>query len=290
MAIKVQAFRVKLKVRHVTRLLLTTILTCFISCGMQDTQPNVKEAIAGNWLVLYPDHQRNNAIQTAIYAKAQDSIVNLMGLKLISFNEGGKCQLVDSLFRKTGNWNVNLNELTVRGAGKGWDNFEGRMIGFRNDTLQVVEYIPLRGDSIRIVWFMKKINAGDKAARLFEEDLNAWRKKTSASETKKQLAVKVKQMLEYYALYFEVVSEESAYFVGSRAALPIRYYQHAAGLLPFDDQDAFSQVFFNRQNAAAAYDILEDAIIKDMKKPFPRGKDYVIEYSKFLSRVAGRIQ
>ena len=72
--------------------------------------------------------------------------------------------------------------------------------------------------------------------------------------------------------------------------MPIRYYQHAAGLIPFDDQDAFSRLFFNRENAAAAYDILEDAIIKDMKKPFPRGKDYVIEYSKFLSRVAGRIQ
>ena len=291
MAIKAQAFRGTLEVGLVTRLLsITILLTCSISCGMRDHQPNIKEAIAGNWLLLYPDHQRNSAIQTAIYAKAQDSIVNLMGLKLISFKEDGKCQLIDSLYRKTGNWKVNQNELTVNGAGKGWDIFEGRMIGFRNDTLQVVEYIPLRGDSIRIVWFMKKINGGDKAARLFEEDFNAWRKKTSASESKKQLAARVRQMLEYYALYFEVVSEESAYFVGSRAALPIRYYQHAAGLLPFDDQDAFSRVFNNGQNAAAAYDILEYAIIKDMKKPFPRGKDYVIEYSKFLSRVAGRIQ
>ena len=98
--------------------------TCFIACGFSRDQPNINEAIAGNWLVLYPDHQRNNAIQTAIYAKAQDSIVNLMGLKLITFTEDGKCQLIDSLYRQTGNWKVYLNELAVNGAGKGWESFD----------------------------------------------------------------------------------------------------------------------------------------------------------------------
>ena len=266
------------------------LVACFIACRFANHQPNVNEAISGNWLLLYPDHQRNNVLQTAIYAKAQDSIVNLMGLKLITFSEDGKCQLIDSLYRQTGTWKVNQNELTVNGAGKGWENFEGRMIGFRNDTLQLVEYIPLRGDSVRIVWFLKKIDGGDKAAALFEEDLNAWRKRSAASETKKQLRAKVKEMLQYYALYFEVVADESAYFVGSRASLPIRYYQHAAGLIPFNDQDAFSRYFYNRQNAAAAYDILEDAFLKDMKKPFPKGDNYVIEYSRFLSRLARRIE
>jgi hypothetical protein len=265
-------------------------LACTAACRFTKQQPDVNEALTGNWIVLYPDHQRNNASQTALYARSQDSIVNLMGLKLISFHEKGKFQLIDSLYRQAGSWHVNQNELAVNGGGKGWEQFEGRMIGFRNDTLQLVEYIPLKGDSVRIVWFLKKVTDDNKAAVLFEEPFNEWRKKPLAAETKKQLANKVKDMLEYYAVYFEVLSDESVYFIGSRAALPFRYYQHGAGLIPFNERDAFSKCYYNKEDASKAYDILEDAYLKDRKKPFPTGNNYVIEYSKFLRRLAGRIE
>jgi len=262
----------------------------FAACKFNKQQPDVNEAITGNWIVLYPDHQRNNDFQTALYAGLQDSIVNLMGLKLVSFVESGRFQLIDSLYRQTGSWQVKQNELAVKGGGKGWERFEGRMISFRNDTLQLVEYIPLKEDAARIVWFLKKINDNDKGAALFEKASNEWRKKPSVPEPKKQLANKVKKMLEYYALYFEVLSNESNYFIGRRAALPFRYYQHGAGLVPFNERDAFSRFFYNKEDASKAYDILEDAYLKDRKRPFPRGDDYIIEYSKFLRRLAGRIE
>jgi hypothetical protein len=277
-------------VSPVRNVLLLLFFASAAACKFGRQQPDVNEALIGNWILLYPDHQRNNAYQTAVYARAQDSIVNLMGLKLITFRQDGKFQLVDSLYRQTGSWQVKQNELAVKGAGKGWEGFEGRMIGFRNDTLQLVEYIPLKGDSVRIVWFLKKIPADDKAALLFEEAFNRWRKKPSAPEGKKQLANKVKEMLEYYAVYFEVLSKESVYFIGSRAALPFRYYQHSAGLIPFNAHDKFSSYFYDKEDASKAYDILEDAYLKDRKKPFPKGENYVIEYAKFLQRVAGRIE
>ncbi len=264
--------------------------TAINACKSGSQQPDVYEALTGNWIVLYPDHQRNNAYQTALYARAQDSIVNLMGLKLMTFMKDGRFQLIDSLYRQTGRWQVELNELAVRGGGKGWDQFQGRMIGFRNDTLQLVEYIPIKGDSVRIVWFLKKVRGDDKAAVLFEEEYNEWRKKPSGPEPKKELANKVKQILEYYAMYFEVLADESVYFIGSRAALPFRYYQHSAGLIPFNERDAFSRHYYNKEDASKAYDILEDAYLKDRKRPFPKGDDYVIQYSKFLRRLAARIE
>jgi hypothetical protein len=259
------------------------------SCRFSESKPGVEEALTGNWIMLYPDHQRNDPFLTSVYAKSQDSIVNLMGLKLISFKEKGSFQLMDSLYRNTGKWNVRMNELQVTGAGSGWEYFNGRLIGFRNDTLQLVEYIPLQDDSVRIVWFMKKINAGDKASSLFEEENNIWRKKAVTKESRSMLAKKLKQVLEYYSLYFEVISEESMYFIGGRTPLPFRYYQHGAGLVPFDDKDAFSRLFYNKEDAAIAYDLLEDAYLKDRKKEFPKGDNYVIEYAKFLRRLAGRL-
>src|SRR5687767_10616655 len=63
------------------------------ACKFGKQQPDVNEALTGNWIMLYPDHQRNNEHQTALYARSQDSIVKLMGLKLITFSEKGKFQL-----------------------------------------------------------------------------------------------------------------------------------------------------------------------------------------------------
>ena len=260
------------------------------SCRFGKQKPDVNEALTGNWLLLYPDHQRNDEIHTEIYARSQDSIVNLMGLKLLSFKEKGVFQLMDSLYRKAGSWKITGNELLVTNGGKGWEQFNGKLIGFRNNTLQLVEYILLGSDSIRIVWFLKKVDRGEKGSELFEEENNSWRRKPVAKESKAALKKKLKKILLFYSSYFEMVSHESSYFVGSRAALPFRYYQHGAGLIPFNEKDAFSRFFYNREQARAAYDFLQDAYLKDRKKAFPKGENYVIEYAKFFHRLAGRVE
>lgn len=266
-----------------------TLLCIAASCKFSKSKPNMEEALTGNWIMLYPDHQRNDPFLTKVYARSQDSIVTLMGLKLISFKEKEVFQLMDSLYRHAGKWNVSMNELQVTGGGRGWDLFNGRLIGFHNDTLQLVEYIPLEGDSIRIVWFMKKINDADKASSLFEEEHNRWRKPPVAKESRPMLRKKLREVLEYYSLYFEVISEESIYFIGGRTPLPFRYYQHGAGLVPLSEKEAFSNLFYNKEDATLAYDLLQDAYLKDRKKEFPKGNNYVIEYAKFLHRLAGRL-
>ena len=97
-------------------------------------------------------------------------------------------------------------------------------------------------------------------------------------------------MLDYYSLYYEMVSKESAYFSQSRVFLPLRYYQHSIELRSFTEKSSFSQLFKNQQQAKDAYYILEAAFEKSKREKFPAGQDFVIEYSLFLKRLANKIE
>ena len=105
----------------------TVIIILFLSsCTFWQTrEQDPVKAIAGNWLILYPEHELTTADQRKAYTKAQDSIVSLLGLKTISFLEGGAFFQSDSIFKPAGNWHFNPENknLFIRNAGKGLDFF-----------------------------------------------------------------------------------------------------------------------------------------------------------------------
>ena len=83
-----------------------------------------KDEIKGNWLILYPQHILKTDKQRKKYGKAQDSIVNIMGLKLVSFKSNGEFLQTDSLFGDHGKWTINdTGSLKITSAGKGFENF-----------------------------------------------------------------------------------------------------------------------------------------------------------------------
>lgn len=268
-------------------LFLSSIII-FSSCGFwqQKEEVNLSEAIKGDWLILYPDHELKTAEQRKIYGEAQDSIVSLFGLKTISFNDKAAFLQTDSIFRPAGKWHLNPenNNLFIRDAGKGLDFFQGNLISIKRDTMQIVENISLGGQVIKLTWFLKRIT-DKKNSLLFNPGENWWRKKI-AGETDTQLRKKIKAMLAYYSLYYEMVSKESAYFSQSKVFLPFSYYQHAIGLKPFNEKSNFSQLFYNTQQAAQAYTILSEAMDNIKGEPFPSGENFVIEYSKYMKQLA----
>ncbi len=150
--------------------------------------------------------------------------------------------------------------------------------------MRVVETITISGQPIKLTWHLKRI-ADKKRSALFDDDVNEWRKKNGTT-TDEQLRKKVKAMLEYYSLYYEMVSIESIYFSQSKVLLPFSYYQHAMGLKPFKEESEFSRLFYNVLQAEKGYQILSAAFDKLKNEPFPSGKDFVIEYSKFMKRMA----
>jgi hypothetical protein len=268
------------------RMWFVVFVFCLTSCGNNGKMPEMSEALTGNWLLLYPDHDTRTKAQNAFYASAQDSLVRLMGLKLVSFKPGGIFLQMDSLFTSSGRWELNTNEVSVKNGGTGWEQFNGRLIGFIKDSLRMVEYIHFNDDSVRVVWVLKKIRDDARASSLFEEAENRWREKPVRPQTDAELRNKLKQMLKYYSLYYELVSRESIYFTGSRVMLPFQYYQHGTGLMPYDEKHPFNRLFYNTADARRAYTMLEE--IFDTEN-FPAGKDYVIEYAVFMKRLAEKL-
>lgn len=270
--------------------LLMAMIFLFSSCTfLSREKKDYSIDIIGDWLILYPDHDPDNTQQRKLYGIAQDSIVALLGLKTISFKEKGIFLQTDSLFKPAGKWNLNPenNNLFIRNGGKGLDFFAGNLASIDHDTMQIVETILLGDQKIKLTWFLKRIT-DKKSLGLFEEGKNWWRKK-SGIETDAQLRKKVKAMLRYYSLYYEMVSEESTYFSQSRVFLPFKYYQHSMGLRPFNEKSIFSSFFFSAQQAGQAHAILSGAMGKIQHKSFPSGKDFVIEYSMFMDKLAEHI-
>jgi hypothetical protein len=269
------------------------INTCllFSSCTfLKKEKKDFSKAIIGDWLILYPEHELTNAEQRKLYTAAQDSIVALLGLKTISFRDKGVFLQTDSLFKPPGKWNLNPenNNLFIRNGGKGLDFFAGNLTGIHHDTMQIVETILLDDEKIKLTWFLKRIS-DKKALTLFDGEKNWWRKK-SGIETDVQLRKRIKAMLHYYSLYYEMVSKESAYFSQSRVFLPFKYYQHSMGLRAFNDKSNFSHFFYTTQQAEQAHAILSGAMDKIRNKSFPSGKDFVIEYAMFMNKLAEQIE
>ena len=264
----------------------------FVSCvSKKDDNFIPKEAIKGNWLILYPQHILKTDLQRKIYGRAQDSIVNFMGLKLISFNDNGEFLQTDSLFGVHGKWAINdTGSLKISSAGKGFENFTGVVAGIKNDTILIEELVSLESEPIKLIWHLKKITIGDEAGNLFKNEHNQWRQKSNKKETDTEIRMRIISMLKYYSLYFKIVSVESIYFSPIRVFLPFLYYQHGIGLKKFNSLDYFTSCFFDLANAKKGYEILTEGFEKTKDEDFPSGENYVIEYSKYFERLAKALE
>lgn len=265
---------------------LLVISFVLFSCKSKKQEKDAKAEIPGQWLILYPKHILYTQEAREAYTKAvQDSLVSLYGLKLVGLRSNGEFREGDSILTAPGRWMVKDNgEILIDGGGEGFRDFRGAFDGVRNDTMLISQHLPLPGDTVKVIWYLKRLN--DKDAKFFFNlSANWWRLKPDSSESDAVLAKRVKAMLEYYAVYFRIVSNESAYFSQSRVPLPFRYYQHAMDLRPFSDDLAFNAFFYNIDDAKKAYTMLGDGMKKLQKAPFPRGKDFVIEYATYMQMV-----
>ena len=269
--------------------LLLSISICFLffSCPLvKDEKTDFNKVIAGNWIILYPEHKLINAAQRKLDVTAGDSSVALQGLKTITFQDKGVILQTGSLFKPIGKWTLNQenNNLFIRNGRKGLDLFAGNLTGIHQYAMRIVESI-LSGDQrIKLAWFLKRIT-DRKGLALLTEEKNWWRK-LSGLQTDVHLVKRIKAMLLYCSLYYEIVSKESAYFRQSGVFLPFRYYQHSIGLKPFDGKSNFSNFFYTAQRAEQANTLISGALDKLQNKSFPSGKDFVIECPMYMDRLA----
>jgi hypothetical protein len=276
---------------------LTALIVAWLisSCKNEDRKPEPAKGatpVSGQWIIIYPKEILVSDDQKVVYAQAQDSIVNLYGLKLVSFRDDGSFIQADSSLAKPGTWLQKENgEILINKGGLGFDDFHGELVGADIKTMKISQDLQIEDQTIPVEWQLKRLNV-DQARILLGEKENWWRKKPVASEADSILKTRLKSMLEYYSAYFTLVSEESSYFSMERVMLPFNYYQHAIGLKSFKKTSpAFLNVFYDEADAQRAYKILESGMIKRAKlKDYPSGKDYVIEYAVYMERLAGVIE
>ena len=270
--------------RHLIIAVCTVV--CFIhpACNEPPLEPDHQELLSGKWLILYPDHRIKSRTESEVYGKYQDSIVKLYGLKLVSFDSNGQFRQSDSV-NTIGKWLLGSDStVEIRNGGKGFNGFFTKWEKFENDTLRLMQYLPLENKQIQLVWHLKKIREDDDKSILFEDSLNTWRKKPSKPETDEAIRLRLSQMLNFYADYFFLVGKESTYFIPARVALPFKYYQHALTLSP-ESSPQFRNCFFNEEQAGRARSFL-DQTIKKLEGEYPREKDFVTEYARFMEIMA----
>lgn len=269
------------------RTIAASLLLCLlVGCQQAAPEKDLTKAIPGEWLILYPDHKLRNSLQREIYGNAQDSIVGLLGLKTVKFAEDRSFMQTDSIHAAArGQWSFETSGqlLLIDGGGKGFDGFKGVVKGLKHDTLLIEENLVLAGENIRVIWHLKRIEERKRLEGLMSPQANSWRNAALSP------VERLKMMLNYYSLYFDMVSHESIYFLASRVPLPLNYYQHAVGLKEFDAKSWFATFFADDTEARDAYNLLSEAFKNAGKKPYPKGDNYVIEYSMFLKRVAGEL-
>lgn len=266
--------------------------TLFSCQSDSSKEKDPKSQIPGQWMILYPDHHqiRTESEREVYNREVQDSLISLFGLKTIAFHSNGEFREGDSILKPPAKWMVKeQGDFLIDGGGEGFRKFRGQFEGIRNDTMTISENIPVKGESVHIVWYFKRLD--DKTAKyFFSLPGNWWREKPAAPENDAALTKRVKAMLDYYAVYYSTVSKESAYFLQNRVPLPFNYYQHSMMLKPFKEDGLFSRFFYNNDDARKAYGILEMAMAKVEGRSFPSGKDFVVEYAMFMERLAEELK
>src|SRR5689334_9812118 len=101
---------------------LLIITLVIASCHTPSEQDKLHTSIAGNWLLVYPDHHLKNARQEDVYNRAmQDSILDEKGLKLIQFFEDGSFQQLDKPWQK-GKWALSGDkQVYIANGGEGFE-------------------------------------------------------------------------------------------------------------------------------------------------------------------------
>lgn len=266
--------------------LLLFCFTLVILSSCKEDKGLSSSKLEGGWLVLYPDHKQLTSDQKKSYATVQDSVVGLLGLKIVRFDEKGLFAQADSLYKTPGEWELLPDAVVhITSGGKGLNVFYGKEAVLEKDILKMSEKIDAGVEQVSIVWNLKRIT-DKKFKPLFTDEGNNWRKHPAASEDKTAITKRVLAMLEYYSLYYEIVSEASSFFVGQRVHLPFKYYQHGVGMVPFEAESPFASYYYNAEQAQMAYDLLSDGMseLSNYGK-YPSGKNYVIEYSMFMTKM-----
>lgn len=267
--------------------LFLVLIVFIVSCKSKTEREKLLDTLSGNWLIIAPEKVVNSEKQRTIYRRLEDSLVGLRSLKLISLSDDGSFQQMDSVDSK-GKWSVSEDKvLTIKDGGAGFEDYTIRYTDFNKGSLKLTGFIQAQGESIKLIWTLKKVTGSD-ASDLFSKESNEWRRRPAKSESAEQMRKRLSDMLNYYSDYYSLVTKEASFFVPVRVILPFHFYQHSMGMKDFDKESAFARVFNSPEQADEAYGYLAETMLI-LKDDFPSDDNFIKEYAAFMKKMANKI-
>jgi hypothetical protein len=273
------------------RSLPVIFLLLLFACKSKPLSPEEKlrNAISGEWLVVYPSRDALSSGGREVYNEIKDSITSLQALRILRFAPDGSFYSSDSIAAK-GKWTFfGGNEITVNAGGNGFAHFRADNLTYNetSEQMEMTERVTHKGNIVKVVWHLKKLTNKDTNAALFSPVNHRWRIKPTAPEPDDSIRERVAGTLSYYSQYYMTVAQHANYFLKSRIILPLAFYQHALGLKPLKADSEFAALFYDSTQASIGHYFLEQALkeIADTEA-YPRDDSYVIGYANCMKLMA----
>ncbi|WP_205509298.1 hypothetical protein [Longitalea arenae] len=256
--------------------------------------PFTKDSLIGNWMMI---RVKQNAIilsgRSDAFYDYRDSVMeplyNNLEMAAFRFQPTGVVTVDEGKVEKTtGNWVFNdKRELLMQYKyliEKNKSLFSVKH--YWHDSLQLENVIERNTDTMYVTYYLVKLRTNDTVPDLFDPAINKWRERPQQAESEDAIKLRLKQVLYYYSAYFANISANKVpYFNITKILAPIKFYSGGIGVKRYKEDDDWTKVFYDNEDAKKAHVMLNHAF--DNIKGYPdRGRDYVQEYIAALKMVA----
>jgi hypothetical protein len=259
--------------------------------------PIKKEALTGNWIVL-----RTTTSEDYIYEQLAGQKVKDMRRKaemsIFQFqpNGNGTTDLGQSGY-KTFSWTFNPNQqlsMQIKEPGQPDNSASVRprmftVTYYKHDSLIIQNVVKNNWDSAIVKTVFLQLKSNDTIPDLFQPALNKWREKPLQAESDEAIRARLKQVLYYYSAYFASFAfNKINHFNTTKILCPIRFFSNGISLKQYKEEDEWTKVFYDNQDAQKAHDLLGEAI--SSVKHYPdKGDDTVQEFVIALKMVGDKL-
>ncbi|WP_207512341.1 hypothetical protein [Longitalea luteola] len=256
--------------------------------------PFTKDSLIGNWMMIRviqnakilsgnsdAFHDYKDSVMAPLYDNLEMAAFRFQPSGVVTIDEG-------KVEKITGNWQFNdKSELLMQYKyliQKNKSLFAVKR--YWHDSLELENVIDIKEDTMYVDYYLVKLRVNDTIPDLFDPALNKWRERPQQSESDEAIKLRLKQVLYYYSAYFANISgNEVPYFNITKILAPIKFYSGGIGVKRYKEDDDWTKVFYDNQDAKKAHVMLNQAF--DNIKGYPdQGRDYVKEYIVALKLVA----
>lgn len=259
-----------------------------LSCADKEVKSFRKENMVGTWLVIYPDDQNMRLIHKNLFKKVKDSLLQTYALRLIQFQENDQFNLIDSLPHRKGKWYISEGnqQLNIRNGGSAWQKSTLVFREMKNETLICDESLKVGTQSLTLGWKMRKLPPSPQLDTLVGAATNQWRTPLKPEADEKEVAIFLKNVLLYHAVYFETIASQTNFFIPDRVPLPFRYFSGGIALKKEFDSPALPFYLKEESQRLLAKELLNMAFDRAKNRGYPSRENFVLEYAVIFRRMA----